>query len=215
MRKLRPRLLFPLTCFAALAFWVACGDDDNDANIVEPVVDSGVQTNLPDVATSQPDVVTTPPSGPDRDGGTLVTLDAGPGVDGGIPCYAGGELEVEPNDLLSQANEMPEGAISANVLKRILCGITANGDGGLPDAGDFESLRFTLGDASTDFFLRFEGNVTVTIETDGAAPVDISQPNIVLPREYNQPYFVRVNAKDGKTQKWKIVLFEDQADAGR
>lgn len=214
MRKLRPRLLFALTSFAALAFWVACSDDDTDANIVNPNVDSGVDTDLPDVVTTQPDVVTTPPSGPDRDGGTLTVLDAGPGVDGGIPCYAGGELEVEPNDLLAQANELPEGAISASVLKRVLCGFT-NNDGGAVDAGDYESLRFTLGDASTDFFVRFEGNVTVTIETDGAAPVDISQPGVVLPRQYNQPYFIRVNAKDGKTQKWKIVLFEDQADAGR
>lgn len=215
MRKLRPRLLLTLTSIAALAFWVACSDDDNDGTVVNPGIDSGnVDTDLPDVTTTQPDVVTTPPSGPDRDGGTLVNLDAGPSVDGGIPCYAGGELEEEPNDLLTQANEFPDGAISANVLKRILCGITTN-DGGLPDAGDFESLRFTLGDASTDFFVRYEGNVTVTIETDGSAPVDISQPGVVLPRQYNQPYFIRVNAKDGKTQKWKIVLFEDQADAGR
>lgn len=217
MLKLRARLLLTLTSIAGLGVWAACGGDDDVSTAAE---DAGIDTSVIDTYVpplTDTGTVTTPPSGPDHDGGTPNVLDGGPAFDGGIPCYEGGELEVEPNDTLDTASGFPEGAITGGVLKRILCGAAYNPtyiDGGPIDAGDNDYLSFQLGDASTSFYVGYEGNVDVTVETDGEAPVDITAPNAKIDTfSKGQPYYVRVRSREGHTQKWKILVFQPQAEA--
>ena len=212
--SLRGRLLLTLTSIAGLGVWAACGGDDDSATAADAGTDTSViDTYVPPVADTG--TITTPPSGPDRDGGTPNILDGSAlGVDGGIPCYEGGELEIEPNGDLVMANSFPAGAITSSVLKRILCGAASNPtyvDGGNIDAGDQDFMQFTLADASTGFYVGYEGNVDVTVETDGEAPVDITLADASI-RTFSksQPYYVRVKSREGHTQKWKIIVFQDQ-----
>jgi len=214
MLKLRARLLLTLTSIAGLGVWAACGGDDDVTTTPDAGADTSViDTYVPPVADTG--TVTTPPSGPDHDGGTPNVLDGGPAFDGGIPCYEGGELEIEPNDSLDTASSFPAGGITGTTLKRILCGATYNPtyvDGGDIDAGDNDYLTFQLGDASTSFYIGYDGQVDVTVETDGEAPVDITLPNAAIKTfAKGQPYYVRVKSREGHTQKWKILLFQEQA----
>jgi len=123
------------------------------------------------------------------------------GPEGGIACFEGGELEEEPNDT-------PE---TANVLRPTRCGIVEVPDAGeLADGGESDWLTFELSDASSRFFVYYEGNVRVFVETDGQAPVDITLNDAGdLSFVKGQPYFVEVRSKDGQSQPWKVRLFEE------
>lgn len=216
MRKvLGPRLIFSLTALAALGLWVACGgSDDPIVPIPDAGRDSGGNLNRDtggpddeedeDSGNEQRDTGTedTGNTEPEYDAGKPIVLDAGD-VDGGIACVEGGELEFEPN------NEKPLVAATADSGKHTLrptrCGIIR----AIADAGESDWLTFTLGDASTSFYVQYAGNVTVHVETDGQAPADITaQPPPNLKFVKDQPYYVQVRSKDGKQQSWRVTLFE-------
>jgi hypothetical protein len=197
------RLVFCMTAVAAIGVWVACGGSDDqevlnsDAGFetgidsYQPPVDAAMDTNK--------DAGITPETGPIYDAGVPNVIDGGAEFEGGIPCVVGGDPELEPNDTRLLANE----------LKPTRCGAVLVSDGGM-DGGESDFLTFTLGDASTSFFLQYAGDVTVKVDTDGQAPVDITQPDASLVAKKNQPYFVEVRSKTGKSQVWRVTLFQSQ-----
>jgi hypothetical protein len=208
MRKaLVNRLAFGLTVFSAIGLWMACGGSDPQ-DVVSADAGEDSRNNRPDVPEEEPfdagppkdaarDVITIPA----RDAGKPIIIfpDGGPYAEAGIACYEGGELELEPN----------EDKATANPLRPIRCGVVEIPDGGAADA-DVEWLTFNVRDASTGFFLQYEGNVKVFVETDGMAPVDITLADASIPVfTKDQPYFVQVQTNSGKTQFWKIILFEE------
>jgi hypothetical protein len=203
MRKIfGARVAFALTTIAAVGVWAACGgsDDqevlDSDAGVeaggfdTAPPVDAALDTN-------KDTGVTTMEAGPIYDAGVPNVIDGGAEFEGGIPCVVGGEAELEPNDDRLLANE----------LNPTRCGAVLVSDGGL-DGGESDFLKFTLADASTSFFVQYAGEVTVKVETDGSAPVDVTSPDASLTLKKGQPYFVEVRSKTGKSQVWRVTLFQ-------
>jgi hypothetical protein len=214
MRKtVLARLVFALTAFCGVGVWVACGGSDNQdvtntdagfdsAKTVEedaytPPKDSGPKDAAPEAA-------------PPRDPGKPIIIYPDGGDDAGIACFEGGGVEDEPNNNKLTANGFPSGVVEAKVIRRVLCGIIKGGDGGV-DAGEADWLKFQLHDASTGFYIEYYGDLKVNVETDGQAPVDITAPDASLgPHRLGQPYYVEVRSKDGTTQMWKIVVYEDR-----
>lgn len=207
MRKVPgARVVLALTLVGAVAIWAACsGSDPQD--VVSPDAgsdattekDSGNPEEKPDSGGEKKDSGSDAGKVDPYDAGEPILLDAGDLFDGGlIPCVVGGELEEEPNDALEEAN----------TLRPTRCGVAFAGDGG-PDSGDVDSLTFELGDASSSFYLQYAGNVKVVVETDGQAPADISaSPAPTLKFVKGQPYYVQVSSATGKTQTWRVTLFE-------
>ena len=200
MRIPRARLLFGMTAIAAISVWVACGGSDDQA-VVEGDA-GGPEASLPDTspvdsAPKDSGILPTKEAGPIYDAGTPNLIDGGDAVEGGIPCVVGGDPELEPNDETLTANE----------LKPTRCGAVLVTDGG-PDGGESDFLTFTLADAATSFFLQYAGNVSVKVETDGQAPVDITGPDASLVLKKAQPYFVEVRSVNGKSQVWRVTLFQ-------
>lgn len=193
------RWIFTMSAIAAAGVWVACGGSDGQ-DVVQ--MDAGTDTGEGGDRDSGQVDSGTPDSGPEDSGADVKIYDAGKpilldgGIEGGIPCVEGGELEDEPNDEKQLANE----------LKPTLCGVIK---AHAPDAGESDFLTFTLGDASTSFFLQYAGNVKVTVETDGSVPVDITQGSPTLDFKKGQPYFVEVTSKDNKQQVWRVTVFEE------
>lgn len=205
MRKsIVPRLFFGVSAMTAIGVWVACGGSETQDVVA---TDAGADREERDTAPPPPpppppqDSGTKVDSGPVRDAGKEVILYPDGGPEAGIPCFEGGELEEEPNDL----------PVLANQLRPTRCGIVEVPDAGLlADGGESDWLTFQLSDASTGFFVYYEGNVRVFVETDGQAPVDISEKDASLSFHRGQPYYVQVKSKNGRTQAWKVRLFEDQ-----
>jgi hypothetical protein len=210
MRKLsRGRVLFPLSSVLAVAVWAACGGSDGSSVIDQPdagddtgaeLADTGPVLSFPDVAPPPPDAAE---AGPTPllpfDGGPIQILDGGPGVDGGIPCFASGELEQEPNDDLSTANK----------LRPIRCGVVMVP----PDGGENDYLTFTVPDSWSGFNLYYDGKISAVVTVDGAAPVDITQQDR-LSLVTGQPYYVQIRSRDGQIQVWKIILVRTFLDGG-
>jgi hypothetical protein len=199
---LRARFIFPFTIAAALGVWVACGGSDAQ-DVTNADAGGRVDSGGPVIVTPPPpppeDAAVDSGTRPFPDAGRLVILDGGD-VDGGIPCFEGGELEVEPNNT----------NVLANTLSRIRCGVT-KGAGGTGSA-DPDVMTFTIRDASANFDLDYQqrdGTIRVVVETDGAAPVDISEPGASLGKvRYDQPYYATITSKDSKQVKWVLVLTE-------
>ncbi len=200
MRIFRARFLFGMTAIAAISVWVACGSSDDQA-----VVDGdagGPEVSLPDTspvdsAPKDSGILPKQEAGPIYDAGMPNLIDGGDEFEGGIPCVVGGDPELEPND----------DTLTANELKPTRCGAVLVTDGGT-DGGESDFLTFTLADASTSFFLQYAGNVSVKVETDGQAPVDITGPDASLVLKKAQPYFVQVRSANGKSQVWRVTLFQ-------
>lgn len=201
MRKIfGARFVFCMTAVAAVGVWAACGGSDS-----QPALDTDAgnfDAARPDtsvaVDSAPPDTgITTQEAGPAYDAGAPNLIDGGAEFEGGIPCVVGGDPEVEPNDDRSTAND----------LHPTRCGAVLVTDGGL-DGGESDFLSFTLGDASTNFFLQYAGQVKVKVETDGQAPVDITAPDASLILKKGQPYFVEVRSATGKSQVWRVTLFQ-------
>lgn len=200
MRKAHiARMFFTMSAVAAAGVWAACGGSDGQ-DVVQTDAGSDTGGNQ-DSGSNETDSGGSQDSGPKDSGADVKIYDAGEpnvldsgDVDGGIPCVVGGELEEEPNDTVQLANE----------LNRTRCGVIKV----MLDAGEKDYLTFELGDASTDFYLQYAGNVKVIVETDGSAPVDITQGSPVLPFRKGQPYSVEVTSKDNKEQVWRVTLFE-------
>lgn len=196
------RLLFTMSAVAAAGVWAACGGSDGQ-DVVQTDAGSDTGGGDKDSGSGEVDSGGREDSGPKDSGADVKQYDAGqPNIldggdlEGGIPCVVGGELEDEPND----------NRVLANELNPTRCGVIKIGP---TDAGESDFLTFTLGDASTDFYLQYAGNVKVVVETDGSAPVDITQGAPVLPFKKGQPYFVEVTSKDGKQQVWRVTKFEE------
>lgn len=198
------RIVFGITTLAAVGLWIACGGSDDqgvqmgvgsdggDASTIDssPAMDAATDTN-------QDTGTTTQDAGKVYDAGEPNVIDGGAEFEGGIPCVVGGEAEMEPND----------DRITANELRPTRCGAVLVSDGGL-DGGESDFLTFTLADASTSFFVQYAGQVHVNVETDGQAPVDVTAPDASLVLKHNQPYFVEVRSKTGKSQVWRVTLFQ-------
>lgn len=200
MRILRARLVFGMTAIAALGVWAACSSSDDGGGSGADA--GGPETSLVDTfkpvdAAPKDAGVVTQEAGPIYDAGIPNVIDGGAEFEGGIPCVVGGDPELEPNDDGTTANE----------LKPTRCGAVLVTDGG-PDGGESDFLTFTLADASTNFFLQYAGNVSVNVETDGQAPVDITAPDASLVLKKAQPYYVEVRSKTGKSQVWRVTLFQ-------
>ena len=202
MRKfLGARLVFGMTALAALGVWVACGGSDSQ-DVMN--ADAGSDTGQPDTSTPM-DAGGNKDTGTDAaqeagkvyDAGVPNLIDGGAEFEGGIPCVVGGDPELEPND----------DRLTANNLNPTRCGAVLVTDGGL-DGGESDFLTFTLGDASTSFFLQYAGQVKVNVETDGQAPVDITAPDASLAFKKGQPYFVEVRSANGRNQVWRVTLFQ-------
>jgi hypothetical protein len=194
------RLLFTFSAVTAAGVWAACGGSDSQ-DVVS--TDAGSDTGGEVDSGGSSDSGGQRDTGPADTGAGAKIYDAGPpnvldsgDVEGGIPCVVGGELEEEPNDDRDTANEM----------KPTRCGVIKIN---AQDAGESDFLTFALGDASTSFFVQYAGNVSVLVETDGSAPVDITQGSPTLPFRKGQPYVVEVKSKDGKQQVWRVTLFEE------
>lgn len=205
---LRGRVLFPLSSVLAVAVWAACGGSNGSTVLDE--VDAGEDngSEIPDTGPfTFPDVTTTPPPDaeagthplPPFDGGPIVILDGGPAVDGGIPCFASGELEQEPNNTPATANS----------LKPIRCGVVMVP----PDGGENDYLTFTVPSSWSGFNLYYDGQISAVVTVDGAAPVDITQKDR-LTLVKGQPYYVQVRSRDGQIQVWKIILVRTFPDGG-
>jgi hypothetical protein len=156
------------------------------------------------------------------DTGIPNVLDAGGAYEGGVPCVVGGLLETEP------ANDTPEGADTLNAQYPTRCGATVRvaaadadagdaepGDAGAGDGGaiaDVDYLKFQLEDASTSFFLYFEGSVklTVTVEVDGGTQTVVMTPTSSPPVPFvkDKTYVVKVESLDGSAQDWRVTLFQ-------
>lgn len=194
-------MVFGVTATAALGLWAACGGSDDPAVIGTDAGSeaSAVDSSTPPDAAPQRDSSTdaAKDAGKIYDAGVPNLIDGGAEFEGGIPCVIGGEPELEPND----------DTLTANELKPTRCGAVLVSDGGA-DGGESDYLTFTLGDASTDFFLQYAGQVKVKVETDGAAPVDITAPDASLVLRKGQPYFVEVRSATGKNQVWRVTLFQ-------
>jgi len=205
MRKIRgARIVFGMTTLAALGVWAACGGSDDqgaqigagsDAGDASTVDSSTAMDATPD--TNQDTGTTPADAGKLYDAGEPNVIDGGAEFEGGIPCVVGGEAEVEPNDDRATANE----------LRPTRCGAVLVTDGGL-DGGESDFLTFTLADASTSFFVQYAGQVHVNVETDGQAPVDVTAPDASLVLRHHQPYFVEVRSATGKSQVWRVTLFQ-------
>jgi hypothetical protein len=207
MRKLlHVRLLFAMTALGALGVWVACGGSDpQDVD----AKDAGRDTAPIEPEDTGP--IERPDSGPldaGRDSGRLPfdaggieLVDGGTLYEGGIECFRGGSVEIEPND--DKAN--------ANPVQLPRCGAL------FPDGGEIDWLSFRIDDASTGGFeLYYEGlNLKVEVDIDGSV-TDISdpaRPDPVLPLVRNAPYYVRITSRDGGSEFWRFIMREN--DGGR
>jgi hypothetical protein len=221
-RALATRLFFVLSTVSALAVWAACGDDSSST--IPPGTDAGGNdsgnNNNNDKDTGDNGPTDTGPkdtgakdtgpkeAGPVYDAGDKIVLDSGY-VDGGVECYVGSDLEEEPNDSKALANPIrrPE----AGTGRPGKCGFIQVADAGPDsDGGEDDWLSFQLADAATGFYVKYEGNVRVWVETDGQAPADITAtPSPTLVFAKGQDYYVRVRSANGTPATWKIILFEE------
>jgi hypothetical protein len=211
MRKaLVARLFFATTILSAAGVWIACGGSDSQDVTTTP--DAGKDTGAPDKDTGPVDDDSGGPedSGPKDTGADVKVYDAGPpiyldggDIDGGVLCVVGGELEQEDNNTAATANPINYGAVPGKASRCGVIKIDAQ------DAGESDFLKFELADAATKFYLQYAGDVHVIVETDGSAPVDITQDSSELAFRKGQPYLVEVKSKDGKQQVWRVTLFQE------
>lgn len=214
MRKtVLARLVFALSAVGGIGAWVACGGSDNQ-DVTQS--DAGRDTGGPPeeeepIVQPEPEDsgVDATPTGRDAGAPTILYPDGGDFAEAGIECFSGGVLEIEPNDTRATATEFPVGVDEGKVLRRVLCGYIKGSDGGF-DAGESDWLKFQISDASTGFYIEYHGNLKVSVETDGQAPVDITNPDASLIRRYGQPYLVDVRSASGETRQWKIVVYEER-----
>jgi hypothetical protein len=203
--------------------FIACSGSDGQ-DLVQGF-DSGPDTSLPDTSVADTGPKDTgadvaKESGPIYDAGPVVTLDGGDLYEGGVPCVLGGELEEEPNDDTANANTLnpnpllPEAGKAQSRSTR--CGVMflVGADGG--DAGndsglvpELEYLTFQLQSTTKSFFVQYGGNVVLKVEVEGHPPVTIPSPDASIPFVKNKPYYIQVKSADGKSQKWRVTLFED------
>lgn len=228
----RGRALVAGVGLAALFGWAACGDDDavtptgpgTDAGTdhATPLRDASViiDDDAPDEDAAKPVKVHGPYDAGIED---FQTFDGGD-IDGGIPCVAGGELEIEGNDTDPTANLINPPSSRCGVARvRPADPLDAGADA---DAGDADAsaadadaglvaetdvMTFTISKAATDIYVQYRGDgVEVLVEAGDGGAQDITKPGVVLPFKRNVPYYVRVRSRTGKNELWRVSVFEDR-----
>lgn len=216
--SLRAWLGMTLAVSTGVGLLVACsGSDDTPVTPTadaapEATVDTGVQdTSRPDTGPAD----AARDTGPQYDAGPPITLDSG------IPCVQGGIEEMEPNDDKNSANAFDNNADAGPSAS--VCGVVSEGatavDGG--DAGDdggdaggvvgstSDFLTFQLQATTRSFYLQFSGDITMTVEVEGNAPVVISPTSSpALPFVKDKPYYIEVKSRTGRETNWRVSLFE-------
>jgi hypothetical protein len=214
--------VFAGTLVAGLFAWAACGDDDS---VITTSPDAGNEAAVDSAARDATEVLddaNSPPIDPDtgpkhqlssRDAGPEnQILDAGD-VDGGVPCTADGELEVEPNDTKQTANPMNPPSTRCGYIRAFQndggYDAGAAGDGGWIAETDF--MTFQISEAASNIYIQYHGDgVRVLVQAgDDGGVQDISQPGVTLPFKRHVPYFIQVVSKDGTPQLWRVSYFED------
>jgi hypothetical protein len=222
-KKIAARLLMATGGATLLACgFVACSGSDSQ-DVVQGV-DSGPETSfdtsVPDTGPKDTGADVQKEAGPIYDAGAPIVLDGGDLYEGGIPCVVGGELEEEPNDDVASANPLnanpplPEAGKAQSRATRCGAMFLVDADGG--DAGndsglvaELEYLTFQLQPTTKSFYVQYGGNVVLKVEVEGHAPVTIPSADASIPFVKNKPYYVQVKSADGKSQKWRVTLFED------
>jgi hypothetical protein len=213
------RAAFMGVMLSGLFVWAACGDDDdaivaappeaNDAAVDHRLLDATVviDDDAPDPDAAKPPKV----HGPYDAGPENAQLFDGGDVDGGIPCVAGGELEIEGNDTHETANAMNPPQSRCGVAR-----VFADADAG--DAGDAapavtpepDVMTFTISPSATDIYVQYHGDgVQVLVQAGDGGVQDITLPNVTLPFKRDTPYYVEVRSKTGKDELWRVSVFED------
>jgi hypothetical protein len=233
----RTRLHFFLaatTISTLAALFIACGGDDN-SDVTGPP-DTGTDTNRPDTNTGPADTgpADTGPKDASSDvrvynPGDATLLEAGPEYDGSIACVVGGQIEQEVNDTPDAANELRKTAdagclgFTGNTQTGpgcSRCGVIFDndldagkdaGDGGLGGT-ELEYLSFVIEPGTNNFFLQFQGDVTLVVTVEGSATeyVITATTSPSLPYMAGKRYFVAVKSNTGAVTPWRVTLFENQ-----
>jgi hypothetical protein len=140
---------------------------------------------------------------PDAGEAGAVDGDAGPV---GIPCYASGILEVEPDDTVGQATNFPPRDSNGY---RTICGQVAGG------GGDHDFLRLVLTTGTTTYNLNFQGSIKITLTvqdvgdggTDGGSIVIVPNQNYTLPFSFS-PIILDVVSNDSSNEDYRITIQE-------
>lgn len=206
---------------AGLFVWAACGDDDSGAPafVIEPDAGNDQAAPLRDATVvvddndaadddvKQPVKVRGPyDAGPED----IQTLDGG---DGGIPCVANGELEIEENDTQATANPLNPPSSRCGIA-RMRDPLDAGPDADASDAApvaESDFMTFLISKEASNIYVQYHGDgVQVLVTAGDGGMVDISQPGAVLPFKRNVPYYVEVKSKTGKPELWRVSMFEDK-----
>jgi hypothetical protein len=216
------------------ALFIACGGSDEQDVTAPP--DSGVDTNRPDTSNTTPD--TGPADTGPKDAasdvrvynpGDAAVLEAGPEYDGSIACVAGGQIEQEVNDNPDAANELrttPDaGCLGFTGPNQTgpgcsRCGVIFDndldagkdaGDGGLGGT-ELEYLSFVIQPGTKDFFIQFQGDVTLVVTVEGSATeyVITTAGGPALPYAAGKRYFIQVKSNSGAVTPWRVTLYENQ-----
>jgi hypothetical protein len=194
----------------------ACGDssstpsDTGNGDATTPDTSSTFDSAQPDTNTGPtPDATNeaaVPDSGPgfDADFGDVTLFDAQ--FEGGIPCVAGGTIEIEPNDNGPFGPDGGDGGAPTAVPEGVICGVVSPGT----DVDWFvHALRANAGGLN----VVFSGNVKIVLSVDeldgGTQDLATFQPGggfqnyTVFP---GRNHFLKVTSFDGNQQTYLIRL---------
>ena len=210
------RLVWPLLLVAS-ASAAACSSSSPAADTPDASTDEEPPAKIkPDASMSTP-TPTPPPSDLDSGGGPLVTddsgtvtmdggtvtpqpdsgpivfLDGGSNVEGGVPCFAGGVVESEPNDT----------SATASAFTGTICGIVDPGT-----ESDFVSV--TLKSTTTTFSIFYTGNITINFTSEGKTPVSWNGSGFPAPPfpAAGKALFMEVKSADAKKVSYTVKLTE-------
>jgi hypothetical protein len=191
----------------------ACSSDDNKNSIPPATTDSGGggDSTFGDGGTGfdaplSPDSITTFETGPSDtgpgpsnlfDAGPQTTLDGG-GPDGsGLPCYAGGVAEVEPNDTAGAATTLPNKPVGTPA---VMCGVLEAADGG--GASDFVSYKVSAGAQSVK--VNWYGNI---VQPPPITVKGVADPFTTIQK--NDPYVFEIKPNGTGPIYWQLLILEE------
>jgi hypothetical protein len=124
----------------------------------------------------------------------------------GIPCYASGILEGEPDDTVGQATNFPPRDSNGY---RTICGQVAGG------GSDHDFLRLVLTQGTSTYNLNFQGSIKITLTvqdvgdggTDGGTIVIVPGQNYTLPFSFS-PIILDVVSNDASSENYRITIQE-------
>ncbi|AKU98130.1 hypothetical protein AKJ09_04794 [Labilithrix luteola] len=108
------------------------------------------------------------------------------------PQPTGCQAESEPNDTPEEANE----AAPSNCGK-------------ISPAGDVDYLTFELDPSTTNFAIKFNGKVTLTVSVNGKSYVLDASNNPKIPMVKGKPYLIAIRAAgNGSNIAWRVDIEE-------